>query len=143
MKKLKKAVSLFVLGIILGAIALPVFATALGPWGYYGPQMGYSYKNQSYISGSNPLSARARVITQDYSYAPTGYMGVNAWLYKNDILVATSGWVYNPSASPVLINGTSNYSSSGDYYADGQTKAYNGNGYYTYGVFSSPIVQIN
>ena len=145
-KNLKKTVSLFIVGVILSIGILPVFAytTYDSPYGYYGPVFGKYYQNQSYVidwGGSTGVAGGARVETQNGVGVPTGYMGVNAWLYKDDVLVDSSGWNYNTETT-YLIAGTTTppYTSSGEYYADGQTRAYNGNGYDTYGVFSSPIL---
>lgn len=144
---IKRKIALFFMGIIIGISVLPVYAYTVvySDIGYYGPQQGYSYMNRSFLEAENypdGVQGNAGVGTQDSSNAPTGYMGVNAWLYEGTTLVDSSGWYYNPSPDNEISSSTSiSYSRRGDFYADGQTRAYNGNGYYTYAVFSTPIIQ--
>jgi hypothetical protein len=90
---------------------------------------------------SDGVYASAEAATQSGEDVPTGYMGANAWLYKGSTLVYSSGWVYNDQSRERVYAHTSTDYDSGSYYADGQTKAYYGNGYYTYDAFQSPIVQ--
>lgn len=141
----KKAISLFILGVILSTSIVSVFAytTYDSDWGYYGPIAGKSYQNQSYVidwEGTAGVAAGARVKTQNDVGVPTGYMGADAWLYKDDVLVKTTGWKYNTETTYLLARTTTPPNTqSGNYYAGGQTRAYNGNGYDTYSVFTSPI----
>lgn len=103
-KNFKKIILLFTVGIILGLSIIPVFGTAYSIWGYYGPVLGYSYRNQSACVdwSDSSMSGFAQVETQDGGNAPTGYMGVQAWLYKDDVLILTSGWYYNNCCTPMF-----------------------------------------
>lgn len=148
-KNLKKAISLFIIGIILGISVMAVFAANYtevnSNYGYYGPINGYSYMNKSTLThwgDGNGIDSCVTCADQNYDQTiPAGYMGAKAWLYRNDALYLSSKWTYNESA----VKGMWAYSGysydSGIYYADGQTQAYNGNGYDTYGVFSSPKLE--
>jgi hypothetical protein len=145
-KNYKKVLALFVMGIILGLSILSVYAysSADSIWGYYGPQQGHSYMNQSNVTAwadGDGVTGKVTVATQGGESVPVGYMGVNAWLYRGTTLVFSTGWYYNPDSQSVFLKITDSDYHHDYYYADGQTKAYNGNGYYTYDVYSSPIVQ--
>ena len=141
----KLAVCTFMLGILIaiGAIVASA-ADAYSSWGYYGPILGYSYKNQAEVTSNylGTLGAITYVDTQDYSNVPTGYMGVKAQLYNSsDNLVAFSDWSYNNSEAWGWNQGAACSScGSGIYYSKGVTAAYNGNGYNTYYTFQSPNI---
>lgn len=147
-RNLKKNVLPFILGILLGISVLPVaalpYSTATGSMGSYGPVSGYSYYNDSTISNwgtGNGINAKEMVATQNGSLAPTGYMGALCWLYKSGIIIRTANWKYNQEPDNLMLNITdSNYVSASDYYADGETRAYNGNGYTTYSGYQSPYL---
>ena len=72
---------------------------------------------------------------------PTGYMGANSTLYKEGIIptaVASRDWAYNTSTSSSHTRGCGMTASSGNYYAAGQVRFYNGSGYNTYTANRSP-----
>lgn len=140
---IKTTVCTFMVGVLLGIIAVPIYAAyAESPWGYYGPHLGYLYKNQARVSDDVRLYAGTGVYNQDTGNVPTGYMGVKSQLFKSDELYRYTDMWYNDSPSAGLGNSTlSGYDDpSGTYYSKGITAAYNGNGYTNYYTFQSPSI---
>lgn len=143
-KNLRKVVSTFIVGIILGVSTMSVLAgVAEGAWGYYGPVQGYSYKNiaRVYVSETSGWTYAQSYVEKDGSgIIPTGYMGAQARLYKNDALEKTAALVYNTADVTSLSSATtaSYQGGAGTYYSKGITLAFNGSGYDTYTTFQSP-----
>ncbi len=140
---IKRTVSFFIVGIILGISTMVALAgTAYGPWGYYGPVYGYSYRNQNIISVDDDTGiARAKigVDVDGPDRVPAGYMGGLARMYKDDELFKSTTWEYNSSECWYICVITGPHKETGvSYYAKGSSRAYNGNGYYTYASFQSP-----
>lgn len=145
MRSFKKKLSLFLVGIILGISTMFVYAAyTSGPYGYYGPQMGYSYKNQNTVVDNGEdwgITADIIVRTQDASAAPVGYMGALARLYnEDDDLVRSTSWDYSDEATHIWSAATTEFESDGYYYSYGLSKAYNGAGYFTYDSYPSPLL---
>jgi hypothetical protein len=140
-RNFKTFVSTFIIGIILGISTMVIFAgTASSSTGYYGPFLGYYYKNYATITvDGNGQNATTTVSNDGSGYIPTGYMGAQARLYKNDALYKYSTMGYS-SAPVISFFATTGWSSggSGTYYSYGMTAAYNGNGYTNYYTFISP-----
>lgn len=147
-KNFTKTISLFIVGLILGISSMSVFAYQMttSESREYGPVLGYYYVNYSVCFGGDNysgigISAEAHVAKDFGGTAPAGYMGVSASLYKNGSLFASTAYIYNGIPMHVLSAWTNNYHDDGNYYATGWSKAYNGNGYNTYYVNASPIIQ--
>lgn len=148
MKKesLMKVLSFFIIGIILGVSTMAAFAytVADGNYTYYGPVNGYSYFNYSSVEAWDPgvgVDANMTVADQNYDQnIPTSYMGLKAWLYKGDAVVQSTGWEYNTEPNEGFWLWTDNNYDTGYYYADGQSRAWNGSAYNTYDAAASPQV---
>lgn len=146
-RNLKKTISLLFVGIILGVSIMAVFASttyASGIYSYYGPQLGYSYKNQSTVTSDTTWGCFADTIakTQDWSYVPVGYIGCMARLYNSaGDLKKITDWDYNYEETNIWSASTDWIQISGTYQSDGLTRAWNGTGYYTYDSYPSPYLQ--
>lgn len=138
----KKMVAFLLLGVMLG-MTTAAFAVGIATsgWGYYGPFSGYNYRNRAEINvvyeaanstvycEKNPLGGTV----------PNGYMGVQAYLYKDDVLVKNSIMQYNNTPTDHMsINTYVSLPSAGAYHAEGKTAAYNGNGNNYFYTFKSP-----
>lgn len=141
-KNFRIAVSTFIVGILLGLSTAAYAATATSINGYYGPVLGYSYLNNATVSDNLRVWADAWVETTGSAAVPTGYMGVQARLFKNDALYASTSMSYNSSSAYGISNVTQGGQSfpSGTYYSKGVTAAYTGTGYSTYSTFQSPSI---
>jgi hypothetical protein len=142
-RNIRKIVSTFVCGIVLGLGTTAFAATYTSSiWGYYGPFVGYSYKNKADCADSTRVYASTTVSSQGTSSVPAGYMGAKASLYKNDALYEYTSMYYTTTAAvstSVPTSGGTN-APSGTYYSKGITAAYNGNGYSTYYTYQSPSI---
>lgn len=132
----------------LGVAAMPSRAgSTTGVYGYYGPQAGYSYKNQNsiYTNGTyGPVYAYVGVNTQKGGNAPSGYIGLVARMYQSSwFLVSDSG---SPQYNSGQASGFSLAASKSgpdlatNFYSKGLTYAFNGSGYNTYSSFQSPDI---
>ncbi|MFS0728351.1 hypothetical protein [Paenibacillus sp. 1P07SE] len=141
-KHLVPLITTLVAGIIFGASMTPVFAAiANSNYGYYGPHNGYSYRNQAQVETGTYLLGLTRALTQDNSYAPAGYIGVRARLYKDSQLCYSTNMVYNHVAAQGYNATTQIYSDgcgSGTYHSRGESAAFNGTGYNVYNTFITP-----
>lgn len=148
-RSMKKTISLFVVGFILGISIMTVFAATYtsGPYGYYGPYLGYEYKNQSTVTTDGQWGCFADTIvrTTDTAYAPIGYMGALARLYNsNGDLKTSSEWYYNEEEIHLCSQVTPHIYTKGTYYSKGASRAYTGttsSGYVTYDAFQSPYLK--
>lgn len=70
----------------------------------------------------------------------TGYMGTLPRLYTDggQLVAMAASWRYNSSPLVGMETGTDTYGIHGTYYSQGQTKAYNGNGYTTQTTYRTP-----
>lgn len=137
-------------GIALSAVILAasmdtaLAGTATSSLGYYSNN-GVSYKNSSSISTNHANSHQAYASTYVGVTAGTaeiGWIGVLPRRYSDTgVLQCTGSWNYSSSAigvggsisAPGCFNNT-----HASYTSDGQTKAFNGSTYSTYGAFTSP-----
>ncbi|WP_298335851.1 hypothetical protein [Ferrimicrobium sp.] len=116
-----------------------------GDVSYYGPVKGWNYNNQSCIvfsTGSAGSYGDISVNTDEHDNAPSGYMGILARVFADDgDLCEESSWYYNDGSAagiedavyrPAAVCG------AGYYYSSGLSRAYNGDGYYTYSSSDSP-----
>jgi len=126
-------------GFILGAGTVAFAGLADSPWGYYGPILGKSYRNQAtVVTGTDHAWAYTYVETTGQENLPAGYMGALARLYKSGTLCSQQGYTYNDTALAGFSEATFVNCGRGTYYSYGVTKAYNGNGYNAVFTFQSP-----
>ncbi len=98
--------------------------------GYYGPQHGFSYWNQSSIlttnTGSHEAIGKTAVKVTAGGYAPGGYIGINANTYDNGLICRSTGFNYNQSGTTYFEWYTSTQSCNfgHSYTSAGYTKAY-------------------
>jgi hypothetical protein len=138
-RHVKLAIGSLVFGTAMGIAGVAVAGSAYGSFGYYGPQAGYSYKNQnSVLTGSGSPQGFVNAITQDNSNAPGGYMGGLSRLYTNGALCASGDTMYNSGAQPSLQVVVGHDCGTGAYHAEGTTYAWTGSGYNSYSSFPSP-----
>lgn len=139
-KQIKISIATFVAGIILGVGTTVYGAVVTSPYGYYGPFLGYSYKNQAttWDGSSGGIRGEATVSVDGSGTAPAGYMGAQARLFKDDVLYLYNSMWYNSSPTTRMADQTDSAFPSGTYYSKGITAAYNGNGYSQYYTFQSP-----
>ncbi len=118
---------------------------ATSAFGYYSDN-GVNYKNQSIINTNHSDNHQAYAVTLAYvtaGTAPSGWVGaLPRRTNSSGSVVCTGTWAYSSSSmnsgnyplnpSGCFINNHSAYGS------DGQTKAFNGSSYNTYGAFTSP-----
>ncbi len=149
-RKLALAGSLALLATIVPLGAVPAYASeATGNLGYYGPVDGISYWNQNGIinNGGSYQEGYIAVGNQVNSNVPTGYLGgLPETFSQAGVLCLAGAWNYN--GSPVEAdffytkeeNMANNCGGPGYFYSWGESRAYNGNGYYTYSSFKSPVL---
>ncbi len=132
--------------VTFGLSAATFAASAYSSVGDYGPIDGISYANESLIqvgsSSSDPVWTNAYVWAQNDAYVPAGWVGADARLYNSSgAEVYNSGMSYCDSS---LSNGADfqvdaeDYVGTGNYYAQGVTASWNGNGYDDYWTFKTP-----
>jgi hypothetical protein len=135
------------LGALVVGILIPLTVTAAGAIvssdRYFGPIDGYSYYNQSSLYGPSSYTAGVFMGTSNYVNAPADYIGVQAELYEpGGHSCISSTWYYMASAgggqSNVVYGGLGYCNGPSNYYSKGWTRAYNGNGYDTYGAYATP-----
>lgn len=130
-----------VLALLLGltvAVTAAHAATAHGNWRSYGPVNGWSYEHRAHITV--PFPSGGIVAATTGGNAPTGYIGINPRSYTaSGQLCAFGSWAYNDGPAS-RYGGSSGFTNCGrgNYYGQGLTRAYNGNGYNTYTTLRSP-----
>lgn len=129
-----------IIGVAIGAGPGAAFADAASGWGYFGPNAGYSYKNQSIIYNltSTQVTASTTTANQSSGNVPGGYMGADARLFTSTgALRAESGYRFTSGAAnstTVPVQSTTH----GTYYRYGISAAYNGSGYNYVYAYQSP-----
>lgn len=127
--------------IVAGAtVALATSATS--GFSYYGPVLGISYKNDSFVeSVALPAGRYAGTDVYVTSGGP-GYVGQLPRLYKGTALCQQNSDYYysGPTSHDLYTTAGGSACGAGTYYAYGVTKAYNGNGYNAYYTFKSPSI---
>ena len=132
----------FVLGLVVGLSGVVSAGSAYSGYGYYSTN-GINYKNRSGIHtnhSSNHLAYASTQVTRNGSgNVPSGWMGALPRRFNGSGgLLCTGSWFYN-TAPAWSINTTGCYINNHSTYAsDGQSRAWNGAGYFTYGAFLSP-----
>lgn len=132
--------------VIVSLLAFPLFAFASTATGNakYATVNGYSYKYYATVatSGGNAIG-RGWVQTTNGASAPTGYIGIRAYVCKVGTgAVASYGYVYNSSATAGMgIAASTSYESGKTYYANADIHLYNGNSYNYYITYNTPYVQ--
>lgn len=140
------AVLAFSLTFVFSAYSIAAAGTACSSYGYYSNN-GVSYKNKSCINTNHSYNHQAYAVTLAYvtsSSAPSGWVGALPRRYNDTgtTLLCTGTWTYSSSkmtsaSQPLNPAGCFIYNHSA-YSADGQTRAWNGSSYSTYGAFTSP-----
>lgn len=140
------AVMVFAATFVFSAYSLAEAGTACSSYGYYSNN-GVSYKNKSCINTNHSFNHQAYSVTLAYvtsGSAASGWVGALPRRYNDTgtTLLCTGTWTYSSSTitsstnplnpSGCFINNHSAYAS------DGQTRAWNGSSYSTYGAFTSP-----
>lgn len=102
----------------------------------------YEYYATATTQGSSAVGT-GWVQTTDGSSAPTGYMGVYAYLCKVGYgLIAPDGWVYSSVALQGMgIRAIATSSGNETFFAPANIRLYNGNGYSSYSTCTTPYVQ--
>lgn len=127
-----------IVGLCLGGTAAYA-GTAWSIVGYFGPQLGYSYNNQNSVTANPGVAWTLHVVNSSSSSTPTGYMGVEAILYKGGLVCTSNGPIYNSSPAGYAQTVTSgNGCGNGTYSGQGYSYAWNGSSYNTYSSFSTP-----
>ncbi|MDE6025792.1 MAG: hypothetical protein K2G45_10110 [Lachnospiraceae bacterium] len=107
----------------------------------YASLNGYNYKFRSVlVVKDGKATASTNISSRDGRSIPTGYMGVQARIFKDGILNRYSDWKYNTTATTncyVMTLALATNSSS-VYYSWGYVRIYNGTGENTYLCNASP-----
>jgi hypothetical protein len=137
----------FLLGLVVPLGATAAYASiAYGSYRYFGPIDGYNYQNQATLDNSSEDYAGAYIQNSDYLNEPSGYMGIQATLYTSSGSICTqTSWYYMSGSGGGIGLGTYPGANcgAGNYYSKGWSRAYNGNGYDTYGTNQSPQLGIS
>jgi hypothetical protein len=132
--------------VLVGALLAPVVlaGVAYSSFSFYS-SYGVSYKNRSVVQTDPPNNHQALARTDVYVTAGSalaGWIGVLPRRYSDSgVLQCTGTWSYSGSTITVgggyIAPGCFVYA-AGSYTSDGQTKAWNGNSYTTFGAATSP-----
>lgn len=114
-------------------------ATVTGPFSYYGPVLGISYKNDSFVNYTAQNGPYAGTDVYVTSGGP-GYIGQLPRLYKGTALCYQGSDYYYSGPTTYDLYTATHDCGSGTYYGYGVTKAYNGNGYNAYYTYKSPSI---
>lgn len=106
----------------------------------------YTVNGVSYMSGAGVLTNPGKVSAMveagpTNKSAPAGWVGAYAKIYTSGgALKCSSGWKYNSATLPKNTGQMAfcNKNLTGTFYSDGETRAWDGNGYKTYGANRSP-----
>lgn len=112
----------------------------------FGDARSYTVNGVNYMSGASVKTSAGKVSAvvtagPTNKSVPSGWVGANARIYTSSgALKCTSGWVYNTGtlAKGSGVYAYCNKSLSGSYYADGESRAWTGSAYATYGANRSP-----
>lgn len=143
---LKKSVTAFIIGIIMSIGVMSAFAyqQTVSIEGFYQqPVLGHYYGNKADCTDWGQgigVQANATMFEANSNNVPSGYMGAQAWLFKDNVLYSSSSWQYNSSSTWFQVAHGSDVYISGYYKAGGRTGAYNGTDYTTCDTFISPVL---
>ena len=145
-KLLKKVTVSFMCGIVTALTTTAVFAgNAIGPMGYYDCNGYYYMVYNDVTTGSGYAYGTTTVTSQDLSDFPSGYVGIQPFLYDASTkkAVISAPWRYNSSSLNIFSNTTITYATQrGSYYSQGVTRGYHPSDtnaiYYPYHQFSTP-----
>jgi hypothetical protein len=101
----------------------------------------YAYYNWNAIDTTTGQPAYAWTAALAYQNVPAGYVGAKAFMYKSNgsLCRADPSWTYNGGSSGGLdVYITPGCGAGPVYYSQGQTRAFNGTGYDTFGSYPSP-----
>lgn len=147
MKKVikKNLIAVAIICMTLLMSTMSVYADAYSDWRYFGSINGITYKGQSFVYASSTSASGSGISwgsawTESSTPVGAGRLGAAARLYKsNGALVKSSAVSYSGGSCSVHRATTSIYYGSGNFYAKGTSYVYNGNGYNSYTLYSSPI----
>lgn len=133
---------------LAGTTAAWAATTVTGSKGYYSTY-GWNYYNYNQLTNAGAEGSWGTT----YAYhdndgsVPGGYMGAYARVYTpSGHLCVSGGWTYNYAGAVGVGETTSGgiqaTCGAGNYYSQGLTRAYNGNGYNTFTTFQSPQLYI-
>lgn len=143
---LVSVIASFTAGFLL--IFIPNTALAVteadGPWtNFTVPAGGHPYRDRNWVTISPRHYAGTEAESRSGN-APTGYMGIAERLWRtNNVLCEYRGWFLNDGPAFGISAGTvgpygSNCQHGWEYWSDGSTKFYNGNGYTGHDTKRSP-----
>ncbi|MCC5425896.1 hypothetical protein [Clostridium botulinum] len=140
MKIKKKLILLMMLCIMAMASSITVHAgNAYSDWKDLCKLSGITYKGQSFVYADTG-TAIGSALTSSSTPVATGRLGAAARLYKsNGALVESTSATYSQGSGAFHRATTSMYYGKGSYYAKGTSYVYNGSGYNSYALYSSPI----
>lgn len=136
-------VAVFALSAIMAFGAVTAFAgSAYSSNGYYSTN-GINYYNYSGIHTDHANNHKAHASTAAISTSgnvSAGWIGALPRRYSSggSTLLCTGTWTYNSGTASGLAATGCSINNHSIYSSDGQTRAWNGTGYYTYGAFTSP-----
>lgn len=124
--------------------SINVHADAYSNWKTLCTLSGVTYKGQSFVYAGSGASGNGvswgSAWTQSSKAVGAGKLGAAARLYKsNGALVKSTTPSYSGGTCAVHRATTSTYYGHGNFYAKGTSYVYNGNGYNSYSLYSSPI----
>jgi hypothetical protein len=102
---------------------------------------GISYGNEAVVLTSTGKVTAAVTTGSTNKSIPSGWAGSYSKIFSSaGALKCSSGWVYNSAtlAARQSVVAFCDKNLKGTYYADGDTRAWNGGSYNTYGTYRSP-----
>jgi len=137
--KKKALISTLIVCVVLTTFTSVVFAAQVSsPMTIYGPVSGYTYGNQAILYDDSPPLMYADGWVQSNTNVPVGYMGTKGKLYREGVLCNMKDWIYNNDIIAGFGARAKGNCGAGYYSANGQTAAYNGNGYDTQIILTTP-----
>lgn len=136
-KQIRFLFMVFIVGIIMGTLSSVVMAASNTSLKKTYSVFGYFYYNEATINAELGNYVGASTYAESDDEIPTGYMGVNARLYKNTTLCTSTGFSYNGSSTYGMGTGTSGDCGSGSYKSNGQSAAWNGSSYNNYDTYDT------
>lgn len=142
-KMLRKVVSCMAVMAVLLTVTIPALAvTSTSSPKKYVTLLGYTYEYNSHLY-VNDTAAWGYLSVYASDNVPVGYIGTNSCLYNSSgALVKSSGWIYSDSSIAGCSMPSGSCYQPGTYYAKGQVRFYNGNGYNTYTTNSTPYLTL-
>ncbi len=132
------------MGLSVGAMSAFAYQNTKSIDGFYQqPVLGHYYGMYSscteYGQGTG-VEADTCMYEDNGNNVPSGYMGAQSWLFKDNTLYKASSWKYNSSSAWYQVTLGDYVYVSGYYKAGGRVGAYNGTDYTTCDSFISPVL---